>query len=112
MGVSRVLLGRAPGNHWCLIGDSGTGKSHLLIGLGTAAAEHGYRVHYTTAAALVSCAQRTNISATLCLPRMRRSLRLHRGPDRTASRHKLTAAGRLLSLSDKWRRLPSAAEDF
>jgi DNA replication protein DnaC len=38
----------------CLIGDSGTGKSHLLIGLGTAAAENGYRVKYTTAAALVN----------------------------------------------------------
>jgi hypothetical protein len=35
----------------CLIGASGTGKSHLLIGLGTAAAEAGYRVRYTTAAA-------------------------------------------------------------
>jgi DNA replication protein DnaC len=33
---------------------SGTGKSHLLIGLGTAAAENGYRVRYTTAAALVN----------------------------------------------------------
>jgi DNA replication protein DnaC len=33
---------------------SGTGKSHLLIGLGTAAAEHGYRVKYVTAAALVN----------------------------------------------------------
>ena len=29
----------------CLIGDSATGKSHLLIGLGTAAAEKGYRVN-------------------------------------------------------------------
>src|SRR6266699_5359505 len=38
----------------CLIGDSGTGKSHLLIGLGTAAAENGYRVKYVTAAALVN----------------------------------------------------------
>lgn len=38
----------------CLIGDSGTGKSHLLIGLGTAAAMAGYRVRYTTAAALVN----------------------------------------------------------
>jgi DNA replication protein DnaC len=38
----------------CLIGDSGTGKSHLLIGLGTAAAENGYRVRYGTAAALVN----------------------------------------------------------
>jgi DNA replication protein DnaC len=38
----------------CLIGDSGTGKSHLLIGLGTAAAEHGYRVRYTLASKLVN----------------------------------------------------------
>lgn len=42
------------GQPLCLIGDSGTGKSHLLIGLGTAAAEHGHRVRYTTAAALVN----------------------------------------------------------
>ena len=35
-------------------GDSGTGKSHLLIGLGTAAAEAGYRVKYTLAAKLVN----------------------------------------------------------
>ena len=33
----------------CLFGDSGTGKSHLLIGLGTAAAKAGYRVRYTMA---------------------------------------------------------------
>lgn len=38
----------------CLIGDSGTGKSHLLIGLGTAAAMADYRVRYTTAASLVN----------------------------------------------------------
>ena len=44
----------AAGQPLCLIGDSGTGKSHLLIGLGTAAAEHGYRVRYVTAAALVN----------------------------------------------------------
>lgn len=37
-----------------LIGGPGTGKSHLLIGLGTAAAMAGYRVRYTTAAALVN----------------------------------------------------------
>src|SRR5271169_27334 len=42
------------GQPCCLIGDSGTGKSHLLIGLGTAAAEHGCKVRYTTAAALVN----------------------------------------------------------
>ena len=42
------------GQPLCLIGDSGTGKSHLLIGLGTAAAEKGYRVKYTMATRLVN----------------------------------------------------------
>lgn len=36
------------------LGDSGTGKSHLLIGTGMAAAEAGRRVRYITAAALVN----------------------------------------------------------
>jgi len=42
------------GHPLCLIGDSGTGKSHLLIGLGTAAAEVGHRVRYTLASKLVN----------------------------------------------------------
>lgn len=42
------------GHPLCLIGDSGTGKSHLLIGLGTAAAEKGFRVKYTLATKLVN----------------------------------------------------------
>ena len=42
------------GHPLCLIGDSGTGKSHLLIGLGTAAADAGYRVRYTLASRLVN----------------------------------------------------------
>jgi DNA replication protein DnaC len=42
------------GHPLCLIGDSGTGKSHLMIGLGTAAAEVGYRVRYTLASKLVN----------------------------------------------------------
>ena len=42
------------GQPLCLIGDSGTGKSHQLIGLGTAAAEAGYRVKYTLATKLVN----------------------------------------------------------
>lgn len=42
------------GRPLCLIGDSGTGKSHLLIGIGTAAAEKGYRVKYTLATRLVN----------------------------------------------------------
>jgi DNA replication protein DnaC len=37
-----------------LIGDSGTGKSHLLIGIGTAIAEAGLKVRYTTTANLVN----------------------------------------------------------
>jgi DNA replication protein DnaC len=38
----------------CLIGDSGTGKSHLLIALGTEAAMAGYRVRYALATKLVN----------------------------------------------------------
>lgn len=37
-----------------LLGDSGTGKTHLLIGLGLAACEQGRRVRYVTAAQLVN----------------------------------------------------------
>jgi DNA replication protein DnaC len=37
-----------------LLGDSGTGKSHLLIGLGMAACEQGRRVRYVTCAQLVN----------------------------------------------------------
>ncbi len=37
-----------------LLGDSGTGKSHLLIGMGVAACEAGRRVRYATTAALVN----------------------------------------------------------
>jgi DNA replication protein DnaC len=42
------------GDPLCLIGDSGTGKSHLLIGTGIAACEAGRRVRYVTCAALVN----------------------------------------------------------
>jgi DNA replication protein DnaC len=44
----------AAGKPLCLIGDSGTGKTHLLIGLGTAAAEAGHRVRYVLASKLVN----------------------------------------------------------
>ena len=37
-----------------LLGDSGTGKSHLLIGLGVAACEQGRAVRYATCAQLVN----------------------------------------------------------
>jgi DNA replication protein DnaC len=59
--VSPAVIGQLATCAWvkaghplCLIGDSGTGKSHLLIGLGTAAAEAGYRVRYTLASKLVN----------------------------------------------------------
>jgi DNA replication protein DnaC len=42
------------GQPLCLIDDSRTGKSHLLISLGIVAAEAGHRVRYVTAAALVN----------------------------------------------------------
>ncbi|MGK5680174.1 IS21-like element helper ATPase IstB [Actinoplanes sp. URMC 104] len=42
------------GEPLCAIGDSGTGKSHLLIGLGAAAAMAGHRVRYVMAAKLVN----------------------------------------------------------
>lgn len=42
------------GQPLCLIWYSGTGKSHVLISLGTAAAEQGYRVRYTLASKLVN----------------------------------------------------------
>lgn len=42
------------GEPLCLIGDSGTGKSHLLIALGTEAAMAGHRVKYTLATKLAN----------------------------------------------------------
>lgn len=57
------------GQPLCLIGDSGTGKSHLLIGLGTAAAETGFRVKYTLATRLVNelveAADEKNLARTI-----------------------------------------------
>jgi DNA replication protein DnaC len=44
----------AAGDPVVLLGDSGTGKSHLLIGLGHAACEQGLRVRYVTCAQLVN----------------------------------------------------------
>ena len=37
-----------------LLGNSGTGKTHIALALGLAACQHGHRVLFTTAAALVS----------------------------------------------------------
>ena len=57
------------GQPLCLIGDSGTGKSHLLIGLGTEAAISGFRVKYTLATKLanelVEAADEKTLSKTI-----------------------------------------------
>jgi len=59
--INPALVGTLAAGSWitkgeslCLIGDSGTGKSHLLIALGTEAARTGRRVRYTLAAKLVN----------------------------------------------------------
>jgi len=36
-----------------LLGNSGTGKTHLAMALGLSACQHGYRVRFTTAAGMV-----------------------------------------------------------
>jgi DNA replication protein DnaC len=48
------LVWLTKGEPLVLLGDPGTGKSHLLIGLGMAACEEGLRVRYVTAAGLVN----------------------------------------------------------
>jgi len=60
-----------------LLGNSGTGKTHIALALGLAACQRGHRVRFTTAAALVSelieardersyCASRNRSPATSC----------------------------------------------
>src|SRR5215213_4009566 len=56
-----AALGHLPAGGWIdkgeplvLLGDSGTGKTHLLIALGSIAAEQGRRVRYLTCAQLVN----------------------------------------------------------
>ena len=59
--ITAATLGHLAAGHYMdagepivLLGDSGTGKSHLLIGLGLAACEQGRRVRYATTAQLVN----------------------------------------------------------
>ncbi len=60
-GVEPATIATLAAGHWIdrgepvvLLGDSPTGKTHLLIGLGTAACDQGRSVRYVTAAALVN----------------------------------------------------------
>jgi DNA replication protein DnaC len=54
--IARIAEGAwiAAGEPLVLLGDSGSGKSHLLIGAGMAACEMGRRVRYVTCASLVN----------------------------------------------------------
>ena len=59
--IHPATLATSPAAHYIdagepvvLLGDSGTGKTHLLIGLGVAACEQGRRVRYVTTAQLVN----------------------------------------------------------
>src|SRR6476469_4349586 len=59
--LTPAVLGHLAAGAWIdageplvLLGDSGTGKTHLLIALGTCAAEQGRRVRYVTCAQLVN----------------------------------------------------------
>lgn len=51
-----------------LLGDSGIGKSHLLIALSTAACEQGRRVRYRTAASLVTSSPKPPTTASCRAP--------------------------------------------
>lgn len=59
----------AKGEPLCLIGDSGTGKSHPLIALGAHDAQQGHRVKYVLAAKsvneLVEAANEKQLSKTI-----------------------------------------------
>jgi DNA replication protein DnaC len=49
----------------CLVGNTGTGKTHLAIALGQAACRQGYRVEFFTAAELVSKLEKAQKQYTL-----------------------------------------------
>ena len=46
------------GENVVLLGPPGVGKTHLAVGLGLKAIEHGYRVFFTTAAAMLTTLSR------------------------------------------------------
>jgi DNA replication protein DnaC len=59
-----------------LLGNSGTGKTHIALALGLAACQRGHRVRFTTAAALVSeLIEARDEKKLLALPEADRQLR-------------------------------------
>ena len=80
----------------CLIGPAGTGKSHLLLALGSAAVDAGHRVRYFTAADLVDTLYRglaDNTVGTVIDTLLRNDLIIcRRARVRPAGRHRRPAA--------------------
>jgi DNA replication protein DnaC len=63
------------GENIVILGPPGVGKSHLAVGLGIKAIERGYRVLFTTAAALIS-----NLTKALAENRLEDKLKLYTVP--------------------------------
>jgi DNA replication protein DnaC len=63
------------GENVVILGPPGVGKTHLAVGLGLKAIEHGYRVLFTTAAALV-----TTLTKALAEGRLEDKLKLYTMP--------------------------------
>jgi DNA replication protein DnaC len=63
------------GENLVILGPPGVGKTHLAVGLGLKAIEHGYRVLFTTAAALI-----TNLTRALAEGRLEDKLKLYTVP--------------------------------
>jgi DNA replication protein DnaC len=53
------------GENVVLLGPPGVGKTHLAVGLGLKAIEHGYRVFFTTAAAMLTTLSRAHAEGRL-----------------------------------------------
>ena len=63
------------GENVVLLGPPGVGKTHLAVGLGLKAIEHGYRVFFTTAAAML-----TTLSKALAEGRLEDKLKVYTVP--------------------------------
>jgi len=63
------------GENVLILGPPGVGKTHLAVGLGLKAIEHGYRVLFTTAAAMIS-----KLTAALGEGRLEEKLKLYTVP--------------------------------
>jgi len=63
------------GENLLILGPPGVGKTHLAVGLGLKAIEHGYRVLFTTAAAMIA-----KLTAALAEGRLEEKLKLYTVP--------------------------------